>query len=175
MVCILNVKFSRADGSMDSREIRHYQWQDWPDRGVPPCRLTSMELLSRVRGTSKPIVVHCSAGIGRTGTIVAIEYILERMQAGHECAAMNDLLKELRNQRAYTIQNDLVHAVLIHPPGNVVLFLRETPEQVCIYHLDQKIETTRDFHHNRYEAILTDENKAKYKKFVEEYNMATNT
>ncbi|KAK6735473.1 hypothetical protein RB195_018592 [Necator americanus] len=42
IVCILNVKFSRADGSMDSKEIRHYQWQDWPDRGVPPCRLTSM-------------------------------------------------------------------------------------------------------------------------------------
>ncbi|EYB85754.1 hypothetical protein Y032_0291g1557 [Ancylostoma ceylanicum] len=153
MVCILNVKFSRADGSMDSREIRHYQWQDWPDRGVPPCRLTSMELLSRVRGTSKPIVVHCSAGIGRTGTIVAIEYILERMQAGHECAAMNDLLKELRNQRAYTIQNDLQY-LYIH-------------RVMLCYFLEK--------HRNRYEAILTDENKAKYKKFVEEYNMATNT
>ncbi|VDO47784.1 unnamed protein product [Haemonchus placei] len=108
MVHILSVRFAKADGSFDTREIRHYQWMDWPDRGVPPLKLTSMELLSRVRGTSKPIVVHCSAGIGRTGTIVAIEYILERMQAGHECAAMNDLLKELRNQRAYTIQNDLV-------------------------------------------------------------------
>ncbi|VDM77681.1 unnamed protein product [Strongylus vulgaris] len=76
VVCILKVRFARADGTVDTRDIRHYQWQDWPDRGVPPCRLTSMELLSRVRGTTKPIVVHCSAGIGRTGTIVAIEYIL---------------------------------------------------------------------------------------------------
>ncbi|KAK5969363.1 Tyrosine-protein phosphatase domain-containing protein, partial [Trichostrongylus colubriformis] len=91
MVCILNVKFIKPDNSLETRELRHYQWMDWPDRGVPPLKLTSMELLSRVRGTSKPIVVHCSAGIGRTGTIVAIEYILERMQAGHECAAMNDL------------------------------------------------------------------------------------
>lgn len=116
------------------------------------------------------------------------------MQAGHECAAMNDLLKELRNQRAYTIQNDLVHglmwswlidteysyhfdfpAVLVHPPGNAVLFLRKAPEQVCTYHLAQKAQTTRMGILLRYEAILTDENKAKYKKFVEEYNMATNT
>ncbi|VDK56778.1 unnamed protein product [Cylicostephanus goldi] len=104
---ILSVKFPK-DGGSETREVRHYQWLDWPDRGVPPIRLTSMELLSRVRGTKKPIVVHCSAGIGRTGTIVAIEYILERMQAGVECAAMCELLKELRNHRAYSIQNDLV-------------------------------------------------------------------
>ncbi|VDL65983.1 unnamed protein product, partial [Nippostrongylus brasiliensis] len=99
IVSILIVKFSKPDGTVNHREVRHYQWTDWPDRG---------ELLSRVRGTTKPIIVHCSAGIGRTGSIVAIEYILERMQAGVECAAMNDLLKELRNQRAYSIQNDLV-------------------------------------------------------------------
>uniref|UniRef100_A0A0K0D920 Protein-tyrosine phosphatase n=1 Tax=Angiostrongylus cantonensis TaxID=6313 RepID=A0A0K0D920_ANGCA len=148
LVCILNIKYTAANGSTNQREVRHYQWQNWPDRGVPPCKLTSMELLSRVRGTTKPIVVHCSAGIGRTGTIVAIEYIMgkisteksslciclvllqkdpdchdekrsvaERMQAGRECAAMNDLLKELRNQRAYTIQNDLqylyIHRVML--------------------------------------------------------------
>lgn len=50
--------------------------------------------------------IHFSKAVYRvkkTGTVV------ERMQAGHECAAMNDLLKELRNQRAYTIQNDLVN------------------------------------------------------------------
>ncbi|KAK6041025.1 Protein-tyrosine phosphatase [Cooperia oncophora] len=153
MVCILNVKFNKADNTMETREIRHYQWMDWPDRGVPPLKLTSMELLSRVRGTSKPIVVHCSAGIGRTGTIVAIEYILERMQAGHECAAMNDLLKELRNQRAYTIQNDLQY-LYIH-------------RVMLCYFLEK--------HRNRYESILTEENKAKYKKFVEDYNQATGT
>ncbi|PIO59796.1 Protein-tyrosine phosphatase, partial [Teladorsagia circumcincta] len=43
MVCILNVKFAKPDGSMDAREVRHYQWMDWPDRGVPPLKLTSME------------------------------------------------------------------------------------------------------------------------------------
>ncbi|KAE9415716.1 hypothetical protein Angca_006985, partial [Angiostrongylus cantonensis] len=116
-VSVLVIKFSKPDGTNESREVRHYQWLDWPDRGVPPCRLTSMELLSRIRGTRKPIIVHCSAGIGRTGTIVAIEYILERMQAGVECATMCDLLKELRNHRAWSIQNDLqylyIHRVIL--------------------------------------------------------------
>nr|CDJ90763.1 Protein-tyrosine phosphatase domain containing protein [Haemonchus contortus] len=153
IVSVLIVKFTKPDGTHEQREVRHYQWIDWPDRGVPPCRLTSMELLSRVRGTTKPIIVHCSAGIGRTGTVVAIEYILERMQAGVECAAMNDLLKELRNQRAYTIQNDLQY-----------LFIHRV--MLC-YFLEK--------HKQRYESLLTEEVQAKYKKFVEDYNLATGT
>ncbi|KAK5969259.1 Tyrosine-protein phosphatase domain-containing protein, partial [Trichostrongylus colubriformis] len=42
MVCILNVKFIKPDNSLETRELRHYQWMDWPDRGVPPLKLTSM-------------------------------------------------------------------------------------------------------------------------------------
>ncbi|XGW09709.1 hypothetical protein V3C99_011742 [Haemonchus contortus] len=150
---ILNIKFGKPDGTRETREVRHYQWLDWPDRGVPPCRLTSMELLSRIRGTKKPIIVHCSAGIGRTGTIVAIEYILERMQAGVECANMCDLLKELRHYRAYSIQNDMQY-LYVHR----VMF--------C-YFLEK--------HKRRYEFILTEENKAKYAKFVNDYNAVTGT
>ncbi|CAJ0606587.1 unnamed protein product [Cylicocyclus nassatus] len=149
---ILSVKFPK-DGGFETREVRHYQWLDWPDRGVPPIRLTSMELLSRVRGTRKPIIVHCSAGIGRTGTIVAIEYILERMQAGVECAAMCELLKELRNHRAYSIQNDLQY-LYVH-------------RVILCYFLEK--------HRNRYASILHDENKSKYAKFISEYNAATGT
>ncbi|VDL70151.1 unnamed protein product [Nippostrongylus brasiliensis] len=150
---VLNIKFTKPDGTNETRELRHYQWLDWPDRGVPPCRLTSMELLSRIRGTKKPIIVHCSAGIGRTGTIVAIEYILERMQAGVECANMCDLLKELRNHRAFSIQNDLQY-LYVHR----VMF--------C-YFLEK--------HKARYEYILTEENKTKYAKFVADYNLVTGT
>ncbi|VDM29585.1 unnamed protein product [Toxocara canis] len=40
-VCVLAVKWKEG-GKERSREIRHYQWIDWPDRGVPPCRLTAM-------------------------------------------------------------------------------------------------------------------------------------
>uniref|UniRef100_A0AC34QP84 Protein tyrosine phosphatase n=1 Tax=Panagrolaimus sp. JU765 TaxID=591449 RepID=A0AC34QP84_9BILA len=115
-LCILAVRWKEGNKTKE-REVRHYQWIDWPDRGVPPCRLTAMVLLSHVRGTKKPIIVHCSAGIGRTGTIVALEYILERLQSGLPCEAMDEILKELRNQRPYSIQTDLqylyVHRVML--------------------------------------------------------------
>ncbi|KIH51468.1 Protein-tyrosine phosphatase [Ancylostoma duodenale] len=43
VVSILFIKFTKPDGTTEQREVRHYQWQDWPDRGVPPCRLTTMK------------------------------------------------------------------------------------------------------------------------------------
>uniref|UniRef100_A0A1I7WMJ4 Protein-tyrosine phosphatase n=1 Tax=Heterorhabditis bacteriophora TaxID=37862 RepID=A0A1I7WMJ4_HETBA len=169
-VSVLNIKFLKPDGTSESREVRHYMWQNWPDRGVPPCKLTSMELLSRVRGTQKPIIVHCSAGIGRTGTIVAIEYILERMQVGVECAAMCDLLKELRNQRAYTIQNDLVSSY-----SKFLLFRSQIFVQQYLYVHRVMLCYFLEKHKQRYEFILTEDNQAKYKKFIEEYNAATDS
>jgi protein-tyrosine phosphatase len=144
---ILSMKW-KDDGKDKTREVRHYQWLDWPDRGVPPCRLTAMVLLSFVRGTKKPIVVHCSAGIGRTGSIVAIEFILERLQSGLPCEAMDEILKELRSQRPYSIQTDLQY-LYVH--------------RVMLFYFFEKYKV----------AVASDEIQAKYKKFVEEYDKAT--
>lgn len=43
IVSVLIVKFTKPEGGgTEQREVRHYQWIDWPDRGVPPCKLTTM-------------------------------------------------------------------------------------------------------------------------------------
>lgn len=83
--CEIQVTMLSVTVAGQSMSVRHLHWTDWPDRGVPPCKLTSLELLSAVRGSKAPIVVHCSAGIGRTGTIVAIEYILGRIGSDCRC------------------------------------------------------------------------------------------
>ncbi|VIO95758.1 Uncharacterized protein BM_BM2282 [Brugia malayi] len=146
-VCHLKVQWKES-GREKNREIRHYQWINWPDRGVPPCRLTSMVLLSNIRGTKKPIVVHCSAGIGRTGAIVAIEYILEKLQQGIPCESMDKILKELRNQRPFTIQNDLQY-LYVH--------------RVMLFYFIDKYKIFAD----------NDEVMAKYKQFVADYDKIT--
>ncbi|VDM72012.1 unnamed protein product, partial [Strongylus vulgaris] len=46
----------------------HYHWQDWPDRGVPDADLAPIVLLAKLKENTAPIIVHCSAGIGRTGS-----------------------------------------------------------------------------------------------------------
>uniref|UniRef100_A0A7E4W791 Protein-tyrosine-phosphatase n=1 Tax=Panagrellus redivivus TaxID=6233 RepID=A0A7E4W791_PANRE len=87
--------------------IRHYQWLTWPDRGVPRRDDLPFLLLQGVRRDTKPILVHCSAGIGRTGSVVIIEIILERIHKMQDVQNMPELIKALRKQRANCVQTDM--------------------------------------------------------------------
>ncbi|VDL87489.1 unnamed protein product [Nippostrongylus brasiliensis] len=82
----------------------HYHWMDWPDRGVPEADLASVCILSKIRNTTAPIIVHCSAGIGRTGSIVLIEHALEILQTHEPLGEIRQMLLALRKQRNNSIQ-----------------------------------------------------------------------
>ncbi|KAI6213846.1 Receptor-type tyrosine-protein phosphatase S [Aphelenchoides besseyi] len=83
----------------------HYQVLDWADRGVLPADLTLISLLNAVRLSKQPIVVHCSAGIGRSATIIMLEYLMELYELGESFEDTAELLEEIRDQRAFSIQN----------------------------------------------------------------------
>uniref|UniRef100_A0A0M3IZS2 Protein-tyrosine phosphatase n=1 Tax=Anisakis simplex TaxID=6269 RepID=A0A0M3IZS2_ANISI len=58
----------------ETRHVDHLQWVSWPDRSVPKTPMAPFRLLQYSRHyTNNPSVIHCSAGIGRTGTLVMIE------------------------------------------------------------------------------------------------------
>jgi protein tyrosine phosphatase len=68
----------------EARIITHLQYQGWPDNGVPEVSMVDyIAFLSRYRYHRKdlsretPIFVHCSAGVGRTGTFIAIDSLLD--------------------------------------------------------------------------------------------------
>ncbi|VDK49931.1 unnamed protein product [Anisakis simplex] len=71
----------------------------------------------KVRMSVQPIVVHCSAGIGRSGVLITVEYILELLTFQKDCSNMFNIIKELRSQRAglvQTIQQYLfIHRLLL--------------------------------------------------------------
>ncbi|KAK6026120.1 Protein-tyrosine phosphatase [Ostertagia ostertagi] len=73
----------------------HYHWLDWPDRGVPEADLAPICLLAKIRNTTTPIIVHCSAGIGRTGSIVLIEHALELLGTHETLGEIRSLLLAL--------------------------------------------------------------------------------
>ncbi|KAK6038558.1 Protein-tyrosine phosphatase, partial [Cooperia oncophora] len=101
----------------------HYHWVDWPDRGVPPADAAPLFLLHSIANIKTPIIIHCSAGIGRTGSMVLLETAMEVLARGDQLGEMNGYLQELRKQRNNSIQTDqqylYVHQVLL-------IFLRRT-------------------------------------------------
>uniref|UniRef100_A0A158PAD0 Protein-tyrosine phosphatase n=1 Tax=Angiostrongylus cantonensis TaxID=6313 RepID=A0A158PAD0_ANGCA len=83
----------------------HYHWQDWPDRGVPEADLAPIVLLSKLKENTAPIIVHCSAGIGRTGSIVLIQHAMELLHLPAPLLEISTYLMELRKQRNNSIQD----------------------------------------------------------------------
>ncbi|ETN74182.1 Protein-tyrosine phosphatase [Necator americanus] len=99
-------------------KVKHVHWVDWPDRGVPPADTAIVQILDIIKSTQTPIVVHCSAGVGRTGSMVMIQYILESLSLNQPIEESDKILLKLRSQRANTIQTDqqylFVHQVLLN-------------------------------------------------------------
>ncbi|KAK5986975.1 Receptor-type tyrosine-protein phosphatase epsilon [Trichostrongylus colubriformis] len=94
------------EGCSNSNIVKVLHMTSWPDRGLPMSGRHVLRVIRQVSGNkldSGPIVVHCSAGIGRTGTVILIDIILRRLFSSKEID-LPDLFKQLRNQRASSIQ-----------------------------------------------------------------------
>uniref|UniRef100_A0A7E4VGN6 Protein-tyrosine phosphatase n=1 Tax=Panagrellus redivivus TaxID=6233 RepID=A0A7E4VGN6_PANRE len=88
------------------KDVYHVSVENWPDHGVPEADATILQVLQKVRvSTNFPIVVHCSAGIGRTGTIVAVEIILESIILGKH-VTIESVVSRIREERLAAVQKD---------------------------------------------------------------------
>ncbi|XP_073793954.1 receptor-type tyrosine-protein phosphatase C isoform X24 [Danio rerio] len=102
------------------REITHIQFISWPDHGVPTDPGQLLKLRRRVNSFknffSGPIVVHCSAGVGRTGTYIGIDAMIESLEAENRVDIYGFVAK-LRRQRCLMVQVEaqyiLIHTALI--------------------------------------------------------------
>ncbi|KAH7729912.1 Protein T27A3.5 [Aphelenchoides avenae] len=115
----------------ESTTVVHWHWQHWPDRGVPSNYLLTMRLLLKIKNDKK-VVVHCSAGIGRTGTVVGLEMADKVMKAGEDLS-MEAVLRDLRACRHGSVQTDVqyvyMHRVLVHLAANKKLIPEKDAEK----------------------------------------------
>lgn len=94
---------TRADNEPTTRRITHFDFNAWPDRGLPDV-VDFKCLMDNVPKTSeKPIVVHCSAGIGRTGTFCAIHAAEARDEYDLDIVSA---VVNMRRQRFGMVQTD---------------------------------------------------------------------
>ncbi|XP_034270754.1 receptor-type tyrosine-protein phosphatase F isoform X7 [Pantherophis guttatus] len=108
------------NGSSEKRELRQFQFMAWPDHGVPEYPTPILAFLRRVKACNPPdagpVVVHCSAGVGRTGCFIVIDAMLERMK--HEKTVdIYGHVTCMRSQRNYMVQTEdqyiFIHEALL--------------------------------------------------------------
>ncbi|KHN87125.1 Receptor-type tyrosine-protein phosphatase C [Toxocara canis] len=93
--------------------VRHIHWKDWPEHSVPDVSLTPLNIFTVVRDSKGPVVIHCVDGVSRTGTILGIEFILEKMLHGEASDDSTEMIKELRRQRALAVRTSMQY-IYIH-------------------------------------------------------------
>nr|XP_028567630.1 receptor-type tyrosine-protein phosphatase delta isoform X44 [Podarcis muralis] len=97
------------NGSSEKREVRQFQFTAWPDHGVPEHPTPFLAFLRRVKTCNPPdagpMLVHCSAGVGRTGCFIVIDAMLERIK--HEKTVdIYGHVTLMRAQRNYMVQTE---------------------------------------------------------------------
>ncbi|CAM5136593.1 unnamed protein product [Eretmochelys imbricata] len=129
------------NGSSEKRELRQFQFMAWPDHGVPEYPTPILAFLRRVKACNPPdagpMVVHCSAGVGRTGCFIVIDAMLERMK--HEKTVdIYGHVTCMRSQRNYMVQTEdqyiFIHEALLEAAtcGNT-----EVPARNLFAHLQK--------------------------------------
>lgn len=103
-----------------SRIVKHFHFTTWPDFGVPDPPQTLICFVrtfrERVGTEQRPIVVHCSAGVGRSGTFIALDRILQHIEK-YDYVDLFGIVYEMRKERVWMVQTEqqyiCVHQCLV--------------------------------------------------------------
>ncbi|CAD5115223.1 DgyrCDS4216 [Dimorphilus gyrociliatus] len=106
-------KLSRED---QTRNVRHFQFTKWADHSVPSNGRALLEFRERVNKMvvnfkRAPLVVHCRAGVGRTGTYICLEICLQQLAQTKQLDILK-VVSSLRRQRVSMVQTPLQYRFL---------------------------------------------------------------
>nr|KAF6486843.1 protein tyrosine phosphatase non-receptor type 3 [Rousettus aegyptiacus] len=90
----------------EEHTVTHLQYVAWPDHGVPDDSSDFLEFVNYVKSLrvdAEPVLVHCSAGIGRTGVLVTMETAMCLIERNLPVYPL-DIVRKMRDQRAMMVQ-----------------------------------------------------------------------
>lgn len=104
--CITELVMCRGD---QQRVMRHFHFTTWPDFGVPSPPQTLVRFVrafrERIGPEQRPIVVHCSAGVGRSGTFIALDRILQQIKHS-DVVDIFGIVWQMRKERVWMVQTE---------------------------------------------------------------------
>ncbi|XP_064277419.1 receptor-type tyrosine-protein phosphatase O isoform X2 [Passer domesticus] len=124
-------RISYAD---EVQDVMHFNFTAWPDHGVPTTNAAEsiLQFVQMVRQksakTKGPMVIHCSAGVGRTGTFIALDRLLQHIR-DHEFVDILGLVSDMRSYRMSMVQTEEQY-IFIHQC--VQLMWQKKKQQFCI-------------------------------------------
>uniref|UniRef100_A0A669EQM3 Receptor-type tyrosine-protein phosphatase epsilon n=1 Tax=Oreochromis niloticus TaxID=8128 RepID=A0A669EQM3_ORENI len=143
------VQYQGSDGPRAPRLVTQLHFTSWPDFGVPFSPIGMLKFLKKVKAVNPsyagPIVVHCSAGVGRTGTFIVIDSMIDMMHIEQRVDVFG-FVSRIREQRCQLIQTDMQYSFIYQALLEYYLY-GDTELDVCSLegHL-QRLHNTRAPH-----------------------------
>lgn len=135
-----------------SKVVWHILFSGWPDFEVPQngdrAALFELLKLSTAKNTnpSNPRIIHCSAGVGRSGSFISLEYLLAQIKSGSIAETKDDddpiydIVNRLREQRMTMVQSDAQYAFLYEVVREELIKSQNTTQESALQKLAFGIE-----------------------------------
>ncbi|XP_052630621.1 phosphatidylinositol phosphatase PTPRQ isoform X1 [Harpia harpyja] len=129
----------------DCMMVRQCNFTSWPEHGVPETTAPIIHFVKLIRASrahdNTPMVVHCSAGVGRTGVYIALDHLTQHVD-DHDFVDIYGLVAELRSERMCMVQN-LAQYIFLHQCVLDLLTSKGSSQPICFvnYSALQKMDS----------------------------------
>ncbi|XP_030837358.1 receptor-type tyrosine-protein phosphatase epsilon-like [Strongylocentrotus purpuratus] len=99
----------------DYRTVTQFHFTEWPDKGVPKHTSSLLQFIKEVRAdhgqNTHPLIIHCSAGVGRTGVVISIDSVVAHAKRTRMVDVFN-FVTNIRQKRPYMVQTQEQYAFI---------------------------------------------------------------